>query len=145
MIHHPVVLGAKAILLLILAIVLLVLNGMLPPEQFRVAVIVSIWVFIAGVGVIWTVFFVLLKNPHSRLSRGMVLHASSAGEADEEGRRLGSLVGAAGVAETNLRPAGIGRFKGEFVDVLSNRGFIGKGAKIVVVKVAGKIVKVREA
>lgn len=144
MIHHPVVLGTKLIVLLVLGIVLMVLHGVLPPEQFRIAVIVSIVVFVVAVVAIWTTFFVLLANPNSRLSRSMVLGTPSGDNADDDGKDLSYLVGVEGVVETNLRPSGIGRFEGEFIDVLSNRGFIAKGAKIVIVDVAGKIVKVKE-
>ncbi len=144
MIHHPVVLGTKLIVLLVLGIVLMVLHGVLPPEQFRIAVIVSIVVFVVAVVAIWTTFFVLLANPNSRLSRSMVLGTPSGDDADSDGKDLSYLVGVEGVVETNLRPSGIGRFEGEFIDVLSNRGFIAKGAKIVIVDVAGKIVKVKE-
>ncbi len=143
MIHHPVVLGTKLIVLLVLGVVLIVLHGVLPPEQFRVAVIVSIVVFVVAVVAIWTTFFVLLANPNSKLSRSMVLGAPSGDNADD-GKDLSYLVGVEGVVETNLRPSGIGRFEGEFIDVLSNRGFIAKGVKIVIVNVAGKIVKVKE-
>ena len=67
------------------------------------------------------------------------------GDADEaDGEDLSSLLGVEGVADTNLRPSGIGRFDGEFIDVLSNRGFIAKGAKVVIVKVRGKVVTVKE-
>lgn len=141
---HPIVLGTKVIVLLVLGIVLIVLHGVLPPEQFRIAVIVSIVVFVVAVVAIWTTFFVLLANPNSRLSRGMVLGPPSVDKGANDGQDLSCLVGVEGVVETNLRPSGIGRFEGEFVDVLSNRGFIAKGAKIVVVNVAGKIVKVKE-
>lgn len=140
---HPIVLGTKVIVLLVLGIVLMVLHGVLPPEQFRIAVIVSIVVFVVAVVAIWTTFFVLLANPNSRLSRSMVLGTPSGDNADD-GQDLSYLVGVEEVVETNLRPSGIGRFEGEFIDVLSNRGFIAKGAKIVVVNVAGKIVKVKE-
>ncbi len=144
MIHHPIVLGTKLIVLVVLGIVLMVLHGVLPPEQFRIAVIVCIVVFVVAVVAIWTTFFVLLANPNSRLSRSMVLGMPSGDDAENDGKDLSYLVGVEGVVETNLRPSGIGRFEGEFIDVLSNRGFIAKGAKIVIVDVVGKIVKVRE-
>ena len=100
MIHHPVVLCSKVVVLLVLVVVLIVLHGVLPAEQFRVA-----WE--------WARHAVPLQ-------RCMM------------------------VADTNLRPSGIGRFDGEFIDVLSNRGFISKGTKVVVVKVRGKVVTVKE-
>ncbi|MEE9357058.1 MAG: hypothetical protein V3U62_01660, partial [Sedimenticolaceae bacterium] len=92
MIHHPVVLGTKLIVLLVLGIVLMVLHGVLPPEQFRIAVIVSIVVFVVAVVAIWTTFFVLLANPNSRLSRSMVLGTPSGGNADSDGKDLSYLV-----------------------------------------------------
>jgi membrane-bound serine protease (ClpP class) len=144
-IHHPIVLGTKAVILLILIIVLIILHGVLPPEQFRIAVYACVGVFLLSVVAIWTAVFVMLANPNSRLSRSMVLHPPAQDKTgDREERRLASLVGAEGVAETNLRPSGIGVFGDEYVDVLSGRGFIGKGATIVVESVTGKVVKVKE-
>ena len=144
MLHHPVVLCTKVVVLLVLVVVLVVLHGVLPPEQFRVAVYISIGVFFVAVIAIWVTFFMLLANPNSRLSRSMVLVAPTGDTAEAEGEDLSSLIGVEGVADTNLRPSGIGRFDGEFIDVLSNRGFIAKGAKVVIVKVRGKMVTVKE-
>ena len=53
MIHHPVVLCSKVVVLLVLAIVLIVLHGVLGPEEFRVAVYVSVGVFAVAVVGIW--------------------------------------------------------------------------------------------
>ena len=144
MLHHPVVLGTKVVVLLVLGIVLVVLHGVLEPEQFRVAVYICIGVFVVAVIAIWVTFFMLLANPNSRLSRSMVLGTPSCDADEAEGEDLSSLVGVEGVADTNLRPSGIGRFDGEFIDVLSNRGFVAKGAKVVIVKVRGKVVTVME-
>ena len=144
MIHHPIVLGTKVVVLLILIIVLVILHGVLPPEQFKVAVVISIGVFAVVVLALWIGFFMMLKNPNSRLSKQMVLGQTPREGTSEEQKRLTSLLGSEGTAETNLRPSGIGRFDQDFVDVLSERGFIAKGARIIVVSVAGKVVKVRE-
>ncbi|MBN1818031.1 MAG: hypothetical protein JW828_11785 [Sedimentisphaerales bacterium] len=145
MIHHPIVLGTKVVILLILIVVLIILHGVLPPDQFRIAVYACIGVFLLSLVAIWTAFFVMLANPNSRLSRGMVLQTPAQDTTgDREQQRLASLVGAEGVAETNLRPSGIGVFGDEYVDVLSGRGFIDKGATIVVESVTGKVVKVKE-
>ena len=147
MIHHPIVLGAKAILLLIIIVILVILHGILTPEQFRIAVKIGIAVFVAAVFIIWTVFFMMLNNPNSRLHKHMVLTTASDQTAEEkkkEHAELAALIGVEGVAETNLRPSGIGRFGGELIDVVSDRTFIEKDQRIVVIAVEGKKVKVKK-
>ena len=147
MIHHPIILGTKVIVLLIIAIVLVILHGILPPEQFRIALKVGIAVFIAAVLAIWIVFFMLLNNPNSKLSQSMVLTAASKENeetAAKESQKLTSLIGTVGVAETNLRPSGIGRFNGDRIDVVSDRMFIEKDETITIVSVEGKKVKVQK-
>ena len=59
MVHHPIVLGAKAVVLLVIIVVLIILHGMLPPEQFRTAVFIGIGVFILSIAVIWAVSLIL--------------------------------------------------------------------------------------
>jgi len=148
MIHHPIVLGTKVILLLILTIVLVILHGVLPPEQFKVALVIGIAAFAAAVCAIWVVFFMMLSNPNSRLSKSVVLSAASRENEQtkaEEHAKLASLIGTAGIAETNLRPSGIGSFNGAMIDVVSDRMFITKGETITVIGVEGKKVKVRKS
>ena len=147
MIHHPIILGSKVILLLIIVIVLVILHGVLPPEQFKVAVKIGIGVFVLAVFAIWTVFFMMLNNPNSKLSKIIVLTAASKEDADEKARenaKLISLIGTEGIAETNLRPSGIGRFGDDLIDVISDRTFITKDEKITVITVEGKKVKVKK-
>ena len=73
MIQHPVILGSKLIVLIIIIVALLILRGILTPEQFRVAVVVGAAVFVCFSVVIWAVFLKLLSNPESKVSRQMVL------------------------------------------------------------------------
>ena len=49
------------------------------------------------------------------------------------------------MAETNLRPSGIGRFDGELIDVTADRTFIEKDQPIVVTAVEGKKVRVKRS
>ena len=146
MIHHPVILCSKVVLLLILAIVLVILHGILPPEQFKIALKVAIGVFVVGIFAIWIGFFMMLKNPNSRLSKSIVLTAASQNDQAKakEQEKLASMVGTVGIAETNLRPSGIGRFSHDRIDVVSDRMFIAKDEKITVVGVEGKKVKVQK-
>jgi membrane-bound serine protease (ClpP class) len=52
------------------------------------------------------------------------------------------LLGATGVAETVLRPAGKGRFGDQLVDVVTEGDFITKGERIKIVTVDGSRVVV---
>ncbi|MGH7162792.1 MAG: NfeD family protein, partial [Planctomycetota bacterium] len=54
-----------------------------------------------------------------------------------------SLLGAEGIAETQLRPAGKARFGDERRDVVCEKGFIAPGARVKVVAVRGNAVVVR--
>ena len=147
MIHHPIILGSKVILLLIIVIVLVILHGVLPPDQFKIAVKIGIGVFVLSVVAIWTAFFMMLNNPNSRLSKSIVLTAAFKENAEDKARenaKLTSLIGVEGIAETNLRPSGIGRFGDDLIDVISDRTFITKDEKISVIAVEGKKVKVKK-
>lgn len=56
-----------------------------------------------------------------------------------------SLLGATGVAETQLRPAGKGRFGGQLVDIVTEGDLIEKGAAIRITEVEGSRVVVTRA
>jgi membrane-bound serine protease (ClpP class) len=78
--------------------------------------------------------------PETRLFRRIELSATS-----PTPPAAGLPVGAAGVAETALRPAGKGRFDGQLVDVETEGDLIEKGAAIRIVTVAGSRVVVARA
>ena len=65
-------------------------------------------------------------------------HSASTGEAT-------ALLGATGVAETNLRPSGTGRFGERLVDVVTEGDLIERGAKIKIMQVQGARVVVERA
>lgn len=54
------------------------------------------------------------------------------------------LVGKRGIAQTDLRPTGIGDFEGILIDVLSEGTYIAKGAPLLIQRVEGAKVIVRE-
>jgi len=56
-----------------------------------------------------------------------------------------SLLGATGIAETNLRPAGKGRFGTELVDVVTEGELLPKGTSIRITQVEGSRVVVTRA
>jgi membrane-bound serine protease (ClpP class) len=65
-------------------------------------------------------------------------YSSSRGEAK-------SLLGTTGIAETNLRPSGKGRFGEQLVDVVTEGDLIQKGASITITEVQGSRVVVKHA
>ncbi len=90
--------------------------------------------------------FIIRSAKKGRLSRTLVLQSQATAEAgfkSTEDRQ--ELVGQAGVALTNLRPAGTAEFSGERIDVVSEAAFIAKDSKVKVVRVEGRRIVVRPA
>lgn len=102
---------------------------------------------VTGVVLLVGAWAILRTLPHSsRLARsGVLLH-------DELGRKEGylsaparaELIGAEGVAATDLRPAGAGTFGDERLDVVAEAGFILAGTPIRIVHSEGYRLVVRE-
>ncbi len=57
---------------------------------------------------------------------------------------LASLLGAIGVAETPLRPAGKARFGDDFLDVIAEGDFLNPGSRVQVIEVEGQRIVVKE-
>jgi membrane-bound ClpP family serine protease len=57
---------------------------------------------------------------------------------------MAGLLGAIGVAATTLRPAGLARFGEEYVDVVTEGGFIEAGNRVQVIEIEGNRVVVKE-
>ena len=81
--------------------------------------------------------------PKSTLFQKMELvaattHSASTGPAS-------ALLGSTGVAETNLRPSGTGRFGDRLVDVVTEGDLIERGAPIKITQVQGARVVVEQA
>lgn len=53
-------------------------------------------------------------------------------------------IGRTGISLTQLRPAGTGNFNGEYLDVVTEGGYIGHGTAIKVIAVEGTRIVVRE-
>jgi len=145
MIHHPIVIGIKLLLLLATVLVLAVLYAILPPQQFRVAVIVAVVTFVCLVLVLWIVAFKVLSNPDSRLGRQLVLSEEARAEDGyvASSGKLTSLVGERGTAASALRPAGTARFGEKRLSVVTEGEFIQAGAEVEIVSVSGSRVVVR--
>lgn len=103
---------------------------------------------VLGVGAFFLAFRVL---PNTPLGRGLVLMENEEDERrHEEALRAEreaaqALVGAEGVAMTDLRPVGSAEIEGARVEVLAQGGSLDAGTRVRVVSVEGNQVKVRPA
>lgn len=147
MIHHPLILGPKLVVLALIIIALIILHGILPPDQFRIAVVVSAAGFLVFVVALWIVAFKLISNPDSKMSKATVLssqHRAEDGFAAPS-RESEVDVGTRGSATSGLRPSGIAIIDGKRIPVVTSGEFISTGAEVEVVEVKGGRVVVRES
>jgi membrane-bound ClpP family serine protease len=96
-------------------------------------------------------FYLARFLPRTPLGRQLSLQAPDENEAEEAGANLlpgaalaASLLGAIGVAATVLRPSGTVRFGEQFIDVVTEGGFINVGTRVQVVEVEGTRIVVKE-
>lgn len=145
MIHHPVILVPKLVVLAVIIVVLIILHGSLSPSQFQVAVIVAAGVFICFVIALWIIVFKTLSNPESKIAKATVL---SHRERSQDGFRassdeFASLVGARGIALSSLRPAGTVSIQRKRISVVTEGEFIPKGSMVEITEAVGSRVVVR--
>jgi hypothetical protein len=143
MVHHPIVLGAKVLLLLVILIVLVILHGVLPPEHFTTAVYIAAAVFLVGVVGLWVFAGKVLGNPDSRLGRHFILPESPAADAAAAGERDGDLVSQRGVVLSPLHPAGTARIGDRRESVVTDGEFVDPGTEVEVVAQNGARIVVR--
>jgi membrane-bound serine protease (ClpP class) len=160
--------GIWDVLLILLGVMLLAVEALILPG-FGVAGVLGIgvlafavfrifqesWVFVLGYGAVFggVLLAVLLWFlPNSRFAARLRLHTRigrsvADAYAVEPGRyrERADLIGRAGVALTDLRPAGVARFGDDRVDVVTQGDFITHGSTIEVLHVEGNRVTVREA
>ena len=146
MIHHPVLLLAKLILAGIIVAVLLALYSVLSPEDFLVAVVIAIAVFLVGVFALWVYALRAMRRPDSLLSKGLTLPDVDGAEqhAAAEKRRA-TWVGRRGIALSPLRPSGTAEIDGRRISVVAEGEFIPAKSPIFVRTVDGPRIVVRKA
>jgi membrane-bound serine protease (ClpP class) len=146
MIHHPLILGPKLVMLALIIVVLMILHAHLTPNQFIVAVCVGAAVFIAFSVALWIVAIRLLANPESKIAKGMVLSHQQRPEDGYSASKndLKELTGARGTAVSALRPSGTAMFDRQRVSVVAEGQFIPAGSPVEVVVVEGSRIVVRE-
>jgi membrane-bound ClpP family serine protease len=112
-------------------------------------------VAISMIGALGMAFLAAWYLPHIPYANRLVLKPPGAAKENveglhpdltEEGAALTSaaLLGAIGVAATPLRPAGVARFSDEFVDVVTEGGYVPTGNRVQVIEVEGNRVVVKE-
>ena len=95
-------------------------------------------VILAAVAIwLWIRFF-----PRSKMGRKLTLEAD--GSRFKPVADSHALVGAEGEALSTLRPAGLALLGGQRVDVVAESSWIGAGAKVRVIEVAGNRIVVRQ-
>lgn len=139
MIHHPIVLVPKLVVLAIIIVILVILHGVLPPDQFLVAVWIAIGTFAVFCIVLWTVVFRMLKNPESWINKVSVLshRARSEDGFTASSNEYADLVGKRGVAVTPLNPSGKAAFDGKRIVVLADGEYIDAGSPVEVIEARG--------
>ncbi|MCK6459298.1 MAG: hypothetical protein L6Q95_05330 [Planctomycetes bacterium] len=103
--------------------------------------------FLAGaLGSIALAFLLARYLPRVPLFRGLALAPAAPQTGSAVAMAPGpphALVGATGVAETQLRPAGRARIDGKHLDVVAEGGFVQPGTAVRVVAVRGNVITVR--
>lgn len=114
-------------------LVSLVLGIIFTAESVSEGIIMAIIVIII-LAIMLAVAMAILGS--KKIKSPIVLNADVKGEQGFlESSDLEYLVGKEGIATTDLRPAGKGRFDGIDFDIVSNGSYINKGSKIVICKI----------
>lgn len=104
----------------------------------------AVWVGLLTLVVAIIAIVIITCFPQSFLGKHLTLYKRST---KEEGyisnKDQSALLGMRGTAHSVLRPAGIARIQGEFVDVVTEGEFIPAGTPIIVHKVSGARIVVR--
>jgi len=146
-IHHPIILVPKLVVLAIIIGVLTILHGSLTSEQFRIAVIIAAAVFVCFTIAIWIFGYKILSNPESRITKALTLSTPARAEDGftASSNEFKALVGACGKTVSALRPSGTALINGERISVVTSGEFIPLGVTVEVVAAEGFKVLVKVA
>ena len=144
MIHHPVILVPKLMVLGVIIVALIILRGIITPSQFRCAIAAGVVLFCAASVMIWVVAAMLLTDPDSKIGKATVLshQAELGGGLKSSSDQCASLAGQRGVAVSNLNPAGTALIDQKQMSVLTGGDFIEAGGQIEIVEARGSRVVV---
>lgn len=123
--------------------VLLLVAGVILCARTPLQALILILIILAVLGLV--LVFVYRSASRGKLSKNIVLSDTLGEDIAFSGvDDLGYLIGSEGVALTPLRPSGTADFSGIKLDVISNGEYIKKGSTVVVDKVRGNIIIVKQ-
>jgi membrane-bound serine protease (ClpP class) len=141
--------GLTGILLLLASLVMASQGSFDPesPEMWRT--LTKNLLVLASAGVMSALSVVYLSSRMGTLPvfKRLILSPPAAGDTDEPGEEEPEpdvRVGASGVAQSALRPAGKAQFGKEYVNVVTDGDFINHGARIEIIEITGNRIVVRE-
>ncbi len=123
-------------------IICLIVGVFLAADTFREGVIITL-IVLALLGIMFAILLSLLSS--GKLKSPIILEEE---QKNSEGylssKDLQYLLGKEGVAVTDLRPSGTGDFDGVVLDIISEGRYIEKGTPLVIAKVEGSKLVVKE-
>lgn len=134
--------GFAGVALILISFFFSLIGNMPGASDFTAAMHVLGWTFLITVAAGFLLIRYLPKSSLFRKVSMSMVENSSDGFASAETRH--DLIGQVGVALSDLRPAGVAEFAGMRLDVVTEGGYIEKGAKVVVSEAHGMRVVVRE-
>jgi membrane-bound serine protease (ClpP class) len=134
--------GVTGIALVLISLFFSMVGKMPGKDDFTVAIHTLGWTFLftVGAGVLLIRFL-----PQSSLFRRMTMSTvQSSGGGFSPAETRSDLIGQTGVALSDLRPAGVADIDGRRIDVVTEGGYISRGATVVVTEVHGARIAVKE-
>jgi membrane-bound serine protease (ClpP class) len=134
--------GVTGIALVLISLFFSMVGKMPGKDDFTVAIHTLGWTFLFTVGAgVLLIRFLPKSSLFRRMTMSMV-ESSASGFSSAD--TAGELVGRTGVALSDLRPAGKADFDGRRLDVVTEGGYISRGATVVVTEVHGARIVVKE-
>jgi len=143
--------GISGLLLVVGSLVLVTMDKMPHTSQEWGSLGMTLTTFAATlVGAIIAAFTLGYYLPHIPYANRLMLTPPGEGDAEqdpgaaEDTESRAALLGAIGVAATTLRPAGKAQFGDDYLDVISEGGFVNTGARVQVIEIEGNRIVVKE-
>jgi len=123
-------------------IICLIVGILLAADSFREGIIITL-IILALLGIMFAILLSLLSS--GKLKSPIILEEEQkSAEGYLSSNDLKYLLGKEGVAVTDLRPSGTGDFDGVVLDILSEGRYIEKNTPLVISKVEGSKLVVKE-
>jgi membrane-bound ClpP family serine protease len=127
--------GGSGIALLILGIILTARN------TFEAVIMVIILLLLAAL----VLFIILRSAKKGKLSKKLILWSAAKKESGySASSNNDDLIGKEGIALTVLRPAGLGEFDGNRIDIVTDGTYIEEGTRIKIIRIEGNRIVVKK-